>query len=59
LKNKIAKFESKYSSTFKEFSKKMPDTAAAHNDWIEWSFLSTTLEELQLSVEKLVHLLGR
>lgn len=58
LNRKIRRFETRYSKTFEEFSQAFPNTPKAHSDWMEWTFLDSTVKELQITIEKLEHLLG-
>ena len=58
LKKKMAKFESHYGFDFSTFSKKLPDTMKAHDDWIEWSYLNKAIAEKQKKIEKLEMVLG-
>ena len=59
LQKEKEKFVSKYSSNYNSFSKKVPDNKKAHDDWIEWTYIETTIKEIQSSVEKLEKLLGK
>lgn len=53
LQRKIAAFESKYGSSYTDFSKNVPDTLKGHDDWIEWSYLHKVAIELSNKIEKL------
>lgn len=59
LQKEKDKFVSKYSSNYNDFSKKVPDNKKSHDDWIEWTYVETTIKEIQFSVEKLEKLLGK
>ena len=58
LNRKIKRFETRYSKTFEEFSQALPNTPKAHSAWMEWTFLDATAKELQITIEKLEHLLS-
>lgn len=58
LKGKIAVFERKYKTSYEGFAASVPDTVEGHNDWIEWTYLHKTVEELSSKIEKLSFLMG-
>jgi hypothetical protein len=55
LKNK--QFEKKYSLNFDVFSTNLPDSKEAHDDWIEWTYIISTFNEMQKSMQKLEQIL--
>lgn len=59
LYKKIAIFESKYGKGYSDFSVSVPDTQKGHDDWIEWSYLQKTADELASNIKKLKLLLGK
>jgi len=59
LKKKIAGYELRHGKTYKEFSQLVPDTAEAHEDWAEWSYLNAVSEKLADKIEKLEMITGR
>jgi hypothetical protein len=46
LNSKIEEFEKKYKMSLEEYEKTMGDTFQEHNDWIEWSFLVESRNQL-------------
>ncbi len=59
LLRKVKRYELKYSSNYETFCKNIPDKKTAHDDWIEWSYLSNVVKEKQQTIEKLEKLLGK
>lgn len=59
FQRKIAVFESKYGKSYGDFAKNVPDTIRCHDDWIEWTYLQKTADELASNIEKLKLLLGK
>ena len=59
LQEKVAQFESRYSTNYNEFSKNISDTKKEHDDWIEWTYLQKTVNELISNTGKLELLLGK
>ncbi len=59
LQKRIKVFESRYNLTLEEFSKKLPDTKKAHDEWLEWTFLSESLKELKANLLKLERIIGK
>ena len=55
LKNK--QFEKKYSLNFNLFSTNLPDGKEAHDDRIEWTYIISTFNEMQKSMQKLEQIL--
>jgi|SRR3989304_8272894 len=58
LRKKIASYETKYSKSYEEFSKKVPGTVKGHDDWIEWSYMVKVATELNRKIDKLRILIG-
>ncbi len=58
LQKKIAAFQAKHSATLEEFAQNLSDTQKAHEEWIEWSYLESVVQELTNSISKLEKLLG-
>jgi predicted translin family RNA/ssDNA-binding protein len=58
FQKKIEVFKSKYKN-FSDFAESVPDTQEGHTDWIEWSYLQKTVEELASNIEKLNLLLSK
>jgi hypothetical protein len=56
IKNKG--FEEKYNSTYRAFSERLGDSKEAHDNWVEWTYVISTLDELQKSMQKLEQILG-
>jgi len=59
FRRRIRIYENRYNLTFEEFSKNLPDTKKAHDDWIEWTFLYESIKELEKTLLKLEQLLGK
>lgn len=59
FQKKIALFESKYGKSYSGFAMNVPDTIRCHDDWIEWTYLQKTADELASNIEKLKLLLGK
>lgn len=59
LKKKIAIYETRYSKSYEEFSKSVPDTLNGHDDWIEWAYITKVANELSAKIEKLKLLIGK
>jgi hypothetical protein len=59
LKEDIKDYETKYSLTYEEFSKCVPDTFEGHEDWIKWAYLVNVSYKLVEKTEKLQLILGR
>ncbi len=53
VESKIKKFEKKYRMPFAEFEKSFGDTLQAHDDWMDWSFLEETRNELLIETHNL------
>ena len=59
LRGKIRFYENKYGKSYKEFVRDVPDTLEGHDDWIEWTYLTKTAEELSTKIQKLHLLTGK
>lgn len=59
LKKKIAFFERKYNASYEEFLSDVPDNVHGHDDWIEWTYLIKTAEDLSNRIKKLSLLMGK
>jgi len=59
LRRRSAVYESKYGSSYQEFSRNVPDTVEGHDDWIEWSYLDRVSSELSKKIEKLGIITGK
>lgn len=59
LKKKIAFFERKYNASYEEFLSDVPDNVQGHDDWIEWTYLIKTAEDLSNRIKKLSLLMGK
>ena len=58
LHNKISLFEAKYGKSYSDFLGNVPDNKKGHDDWIEWTYLQKTADELNEHIEKLKLYLG-
>lgn len=59
LSRKNGMFEKKYSMTYREFQKKVPDTPDGHDDWIEWTYVKKVYDQLSEKISRLDMLLGK
>ncbi len=59
LRQRVSEYESKYGSSYKEFSRNVPDTAEGHEDWIEWSYLDKVSSALSEKIEKMRIITGK
>ena len=58
LQDKIKEYEQKYQLSYDNFASTMPDTVQAHEDWIEWTSLVQSAEEISKKIHKLSLLAG-
>jgi len=56
---RIAGYELRHGRTYSEFSRNLPDTAEAHEDWAEWSYLNAVSGKLADKIRKLEMITGR
>lgn len=59
LKEKIHFYENKYGKSYEEFLQSIPDTVEGHDDWVEWTYLTKTADELSNKIDKLRLLIGK
>ena len=52
LRTKINYYENKYGKSYEEFLKNVPNTMEGHDDWIDWTYLTKTADELFNKIQK-------
>jgi len=59
LRQRVSEYESKYGSSYQEFSRNVPDTAEGHEDWAEWSYLDKVSSALSEKIGKMRIITGK
>jgi thymidylate kinase len=59
LRTKIDFYENKYGKSYEEFLKNVPNTMEGHDDWIDWTYLTKTADELFNKIQKFGLLIGK
>ena len=59
LKTKIHFYENKYGTSYEKFLKNVPNTMEGHDDWIDWTYLTKTADELSNKIQKFGLMIGQ